>query len=156
MAAISWGVPKIWISKLGSNGSPTTWTAVPTPVEGTTTLTTTKGEKKEAKIEGGENEAVKYKRNTFALEFTIRAVKGRTKLAEDVNGVISGEYALKLQPEDASVEGIAIDRGTLSFEPTYSAEEGIQWKYTLDALVPTDTSRDSVEFEVITDPSSSD
>lgn len=152
MANLSWGVPTIWISKLGSNGQPTTWTKIPTPVEGTTALNTTKGDKKEAKIEGGENEAVKYNRNTFALEFTIRAAAGRSKIAEDVNGIISGEYALKLQPEDASVMGIAIDRGTLSFEPTYSAEEGVQWKYTIDALVPTDTDRNSIEFEVIEDP----
>lgn len=155
MAAVSWGKPKIWISKLGSNGSPTTWSEIPTPVEGTTTLATTKGDKKEAKIEGGENEAVKYNRNNFALEFTIRAVKGRSKLAEDKNGVIDGDYALKLQPEDASVQGLSIAKGTLSFEPTYSAEDGIQWKYTLDALVPDDPDTEMVEFEVITDPTQS-
>ena len=152
MAAISWGKPKIWISKLNTSGEPTTWKEVPTPAEGTTTLNTTKGDKKEAKIEGGENEAVKYNRNTFALEFTIRATKGREKLADDDDGVIDGEYALKLQPEDPTVEGLAIDRGTLSFEPTYTAEDGVQWKYTIDALVPSDTTRKSVEFEVITDP----
>ncbi len=155
MAAISWGKPKIWLSKLDAEGKPTTWESVPTPAEGTTTLNTTKGDKKEAKIEGGENEAVKYNRNTFALEFTIRASKGRVKLAEDDDGVIEGEYALKLQPEDPTVQGLSIDRGTLSFEPTYTTEEGIQWKYTIDALVPYDNSRKSVVFEVITSPTNS-
>ena len=152
MAEISWGKPKMWISKLDASNKPTTWKEIPTPVEGTTTLTTTKGDKKEAKIEGGENEAVKYNRNTFALEFTIRALKGRAKIAEDNDGVIDGNYTIKLQPEDPSVEGIAIDKGTLSFEPTYSSEDGVQWKYTLDALVPDDKDRSSVEFEVVEDP----
>lgn len=152
MSAMSWGKPKLWISKLGSDGQPTTWKEVPTPAEGTCTLTTTKGDKKEAKIEGGENEAVKYNRNTFVLEFTIRATKGRQKIAEDKNGVIDGDYALKLQPEDPTVEGLTIDKGTLSFEPTYSAEDGIQWKYSLDALVPDNKERNAVEFEIVTDP----
>lgn len=152
MANIGWGRPKIWISKLSAQGAPTTWTLVPTPQDGTTQLVVTKGDKKEAKIEGGENEAVKYNRNTYALEFTIRAAEGRTKLAEDNDGVIAGEYAIRLQPEDPDVTGIAIDRGTLSFEPSYTSEDGVLWKYTLDALIPTDTTRHSVEFEVITDP----
>jgi len=155
MASIGWGKPKIWISKLSALGAPTTWVEVPTPVQDSTQLVPTKGDKKEAKVEGGENEAVKYMRNTYALEFSIRAAEGRAKLAEDDEGVISGEYALKLQPEDPDVTGIAIDRGTLSFEPSYTAEDGVLWKYVLDALIPTDTTRKSVEFEVITDPTAS-
>ena len=151
MATISWGKPKLWLAKL-ANGVPTTWKAVPTPADGTTQLNTTKGEKKEAKIEGGEVEAVKYNRNNFSLEFIIRALGGREKLAEDDDGVIAGEYALKLQPEDPSVTGLYIPRGVLSFEPSYTAADGVQWKYTLDALVPEDTSLKSVNFQVITDP----
>lgn len=151
MASLSWGVCKIWIGKLGADGSaPTSWVAVPTPVEGSTQLTTSKGDKQEAKVEGGENEAVKYKKNTYTLEFEIRAAKGRSKIAEDDDGVIDGEYALILQPEDETVEGIKIDRGTLSMEPTYSSEEGTKWKYTIDALIP--ATGNTVKFEVVTAP----
>lgn len=151
MATISWGKPKLWLAKL-VNGTPSVWKPVPTPADGTTQLNTTKGEKKEAKIEGGEVEAVKYNRNNFSLEFIIRALGGREKLAPDDDGVIEGEYALKLQPEDPTVTGLYIPRGVLSFEPTYNAADGVQWKYTLDALVPEDTSLKSVNFQVITDP----
>lgn len=149
--SLSWGKCTIWISKLSDAGVATTWTKIPTPVEGSTTLSTSKGDKKEAKVEGGLYEGIKYNKNTYSLEFEIRAVKGRDKIAEDVDGVIDGEYKLLLQPEDSAVEGIQIDRGILSMEPSYTTEDGTKWKYTMDALIPSDESN-SVKFEVVTDP----
>lgn len=134
---LSWGKPTIKIGKLGANGAaPTTWIDIPTPVENSTKLTPTKGTKKEAKIEGGENEAVKYSANTYTFEFEIRAGKGRAKPVEDIDGVIAGEYAVKMQPEDSTVEGIVIDRSTMSEEETYDTENGKKWKYTFDVLKP--------------------
>lgn len=145
---LSWGKPTIKIGKLGANGAaPTTWIDIPTPVENSTKLTPTKGAKKEAKIEGGENEAVKYAANTYVFEFEIRAGKGRTKPVEDVDGVIAGEYAVKLQPEDPAVEGIIIDRSTMSEEETYDTENGKKWKYTFDVLKP--KTGNQVKHEVV-------
>ena len=114
MAQLSWGKPKIEFGKLGADGAaPTKWDKLEyDPVENSTKLTTSKGEKKEAKVEGGENEAVKYSRNTYAFEFEIRAAKGRSKPIEDEDGVVKEEYAVRLTPEDSSVEGILIDRAT--------------------------------------------
>lgn len=148
MAALSWGMPKLKIGKLGANSeAPTSWIDIPTPVENSTKLTPTKGNKQEAKIEGGDNEAVRYGKNTYVLEFEIRAAKGRQKPVEDNDGIIEGEYALKLQPEDPTVEGIIIERGVLSMEPTYDTENGTKWKYTLDALKP--ATGNTVKFEVV-------
>lgn len=145
---LSWGKPTIKIGKLGANGAaPTTLTDIPTPVENSTKLTPTKGTKKEAKIEGGENEAVKYAANTYVFEFEIRAGKGRTKPVEDVDGVIAGEYAVKLQPEDPTVEGIVIDRSTMSMEETFDTENGKKWKYTFDVLKP--KAGNQVKHEVV-------
>ena len=63
---LSWGKCTIKIGKLQSSGeAPSSWIDIPTPVENSTKLTPTKGAKKEAKIEGGENEAVKYAANTY-------------------------------------------------------------------------------------------
>lgn len=148
MAVLNWGMPKLKIGKLGANGeAPSSWIDIPTPVENSTKLTPTKGNKQEAKIEGGENEGVRYGKNTYVMEFEIRAVKGRAKPVEDNDGVIEGEYALKLQPEDPTSEGIIIDRGTLSMEPTYDTENGTKWKYTLDALKP--KTGNTVKFDVV-------
>ena len=82
------------------------------------------------------NEAVKYAANTYTFEFEIRAGKGRRKPVEDTDGVITGEYAVKLQPEDKTVEGIIIDRSVLSLEDTYDTDNGTKWKYTADVLKP--------------------
>lgn len=148
MAMLSWGKPTIKIGKLQANGeAPQSWIDIPTPVEDSTKLTPTKGNKVEAKVEGGENEDVRYGKNTYTFEFEIRAAKGRRKPVEDDDGVIEGEYAVKLQPEDPTVEGIIIDRGTLSMEPTYDPKNGTKWKYTLDALKP--KAGNTVKFEVV-------
>ncbi|WP_294470914.1 hypothetical protein [uncultured Bacteroides sp.] len=138
MAQLSWGKPTIEFGKCGANGAlPTEWTKLSCdPVEGSTKLTPTKGEKKEAKVEGGENEAVKYARNTYAFEFEIRAAKGRVKPILDSDGVVEGEYAFRVTPEDATCEGILIERSIVSLEESYDTAEGRKWKYTVDVLKP--------------------
>lgn len=145
---LTWGKPTIKIGKLGANGTaPTSWIDIPTPVENSSKLTPTKGAKKEAKIEGGENEAVKYAANTYAFEFEIRFGEGRTKPVDDIDGVIAGEYALKLQPENPTLKGIVIDRGVLSVEDTWDGENGTKLKYTLDVLKP--ATGNQVKHEVV-------
>lgn len=73
--------------------------------------------------------------------------KGRRKPVEDTDGVITGEYAVKLQPEDKTVEGIIIDRSVLSLEDTYDTDNGTKWKYTADVLKP--KTGNQVKFEVV-------
>ena len=134
MAQLSWGKPSIEFGKCSADGAaPTTWTKLPyDPVENSTKLTPTKGEKKEAKVEGGENEAVKYTKNTYTFEFEIRAAKGRTKPIEDEDGVVADEYAFRLTPENPECEGFLIERSTVSVEDTFDTAEGKKWKYTAD------------------------
>lgn len=148
MAELSWGKPKMKIAKLDTQGAVTgSWIEIPTPIEGTTQMNVQKGQKREAKIEGGENEAVKYAANTYALEFEIRSAKGRNKPIEDVDGIISGEYALLLQPEDPTADGIQIDRAVVSVEDSYDSENGIKWKYTFDVVKP--KKGEQVKYKVI-------
>ena len=58
MSKIGWGKPRIFIKRI--DGSDSTWKEVPTPVQDSTSLETTKGDKLEAKLEGGMNEDVLY------------------------------------------------------------------------------------------------
>ena len=138
MAQLSWGKPSIEFAKCGANGAaPTVWTKLAyDPVENSTKLTPTKGEKKEAKVEGGEVEAVKYAKNTYVFEFEVRAAQGRTKPIEDSDGVVEGEYAFRLVPENPECEGFLIERSIVSLEETYDTAEGKKWKYTADVLKP--------------------
>lgn len=134
MAVIGWGQPSIYIKKLG--GTSAKWQLVPTPAEGTTELSTEKGDKQEAKLEGGANEDVRYNKNTYALSFTLRMTKERIKLIEDQDGIIEDNYSLALVPEDENVPGFIIDKAQVSVEDTWSAEEGGMLTYTFDALQP--------------------
>lgn len=134
MAVIGWGKPRIFIKDL--NADVPKWEELPTPVEDSTTLETTKGDKQEAKIEGGENEDVKYSRNTYALNLNIRAAKGRKRPISDEDGVVAHNYAVVLQPEDKDVQGFAIEKSTVSVEDTFSSADGGIWAYSFDALKP--------------------
>lgn len=134
MAVIGWGKPRIFIKDLDAETP--VWEELPTPVEDSTTLETTKGDKQEAKIEGGENEDVKYGRNTYALNLSIRAAKGRQRPMSDEDGVIAHNYAVVLQPEDPMVQGFAIEKSTASVEDNFTSAEGGVWAYAFDALKP--------------------
>lgn len=135
MAVIGWGKPRILVKDLDEANAK--WQELPTPVEDSTELTTEKGEKKEAKIEGGEYEDVKYDKNTYALALRIRMAKGRTQPIPSADGVVEHNYAVMVQPEDPTVpSGISIDKSNVSCEETYTADEGGAWTYTFDALKP--------------------
>lgn len=134
MAVLGWGKPRVFVKDLDAT-SPK-WEELPTPVDGSTQLTTTKGDKQEAKIEGGENEDVKYGKNTYALALNIRAAKGRKRPISDSDGVVTHNYAVALQPEDKEVQGFCMEKTTVSVEDTFSTEEGGIWAYTFDALKP--------------------
>ena len=134
MAVIGWGKPRIFVKRIDETGG--TWKEVPIPVEDSTTLETTKGDKTEAKLEGGSNEDVKYGANTYALSYTIRVAKGKTQPFEQNDGYIEGEYKLALQPEDPKVPGFMIDKSVVSAEDGFSTTDGGTIVYTHDALKP--------------------
>ena len=133
-SGIGWGKPRIFVKDLDLS-SPK-WEELPTPVENSTELTTTKGDKQEAKIEGGENEDVKYGKNTYALALNIRAAKGRKRPISDSDGVVAHNYAIALQPEDPDVQGFCMEKATVSVEDTFTTADGGIWAYVFDALKP--------------------
>ena len=139
---LSWSTPNLDLIKLGDDSKIPTgdpdWINLPTPVQDSTVLTPTAGERMEAPIEGGALEAVLYKRNTYEFRFEIRALKGRNKPVEDFDGVVSGEYALRLTPMDPTNKGIQIDRMTMRMEQTWSATDGEKWLYICSVLAPVD------------------
>lgn len=144
MANIGWGKCRIMVKKAGG-----TWTEVPTPAEGSTVLSVTKGDKKEAKIEGGENEDVKYNRNNYALSYRIRAAKDRVKPIADNGGIINDNYEVAVQPEDPAVQGFMLSSTRVSIEDGFSTDEGGYWTYTHDALKP-DGDEPMIKWGVVT------
>lgn len=134
MSVLAWGKPRIFVKNLDEASAK--WKEVPIPVENSTQLTPTKGDKKEAKVEGGENEDVRYSKNTYALAYQIRIAKGKVMPFEHEDGIIAHNFAVAVQPEDPTVPGIMIDKSTVSAEDNFTAEEGGLITYTHDALKP--------------------
>lgn len=134
---LSWGKPTIsW--KTSTNGQPASgsWTIIDTPKEDTTQLTSSAGDNVEAKEEGGELVDVMFKKNTYTLEFDIFVKKGKALPWTDTDGIVSGEYAIEITPEDQNCVGIQIDRCTLRAETNYTSADGITVHYTATPLKP--------------------
>lgn len=136
MAIISWGKPKIEYAK-SVNGVPTgPWTQIDTPKEDTTQLTATQGDKKEATEEGGAVVDVRYGESSYQLVFTLYAKKGKVKPLPDSNGVIAGNYAWRITPEDPACEGVLIENSTVSMQIGFTPADGKTWIYTADVIQP--------------------
>lgn len=73
----------------------------------------------------------KYARNTYAFEFEVRAAKRISETDQDSDGVVEGEYAFRLIPEDAECEGILIERSVVSVEESFDTAEGKKWNIQL-------------------------
>lgn len=131
---IGWGMCTVIIKDLDVAGAK--WLVLATPKENSTTLTPTKGDKKEATIEGGENEDVKYGKNKYALVYTIRRNTDRKKPMKDVDGIVEHRYAVFVQPENYKVPGPKIDLSVVSLEDPFDTTDGGQLTYTHDALKP--------------------
>jgi len=138
MAILSWGRPKVETAP-SVNGAPeatAVWTAFPEIKEGTAKLTATKGNKTEALQEGGETVDVRYAKNKFAFECEVFVKKGDTRPIDDEDGLVVGDHALRLTPEDAATEGFKIDCATVSVEESWSSADGKMLKYTFDVKKP--------------------
>ena len=138
MSVITWGKPKIEIAKYEDGALPQSpvWKEIPTPKENTTTLTSEKGDKKEAKVEGGELVDVKVGKNKYTFEFELYKTRGMVLPIEDEDGVVVDNYAVRLTPEDETLEGFIIEKSSVSVEKNWSSEDGETLKYTFEALKP--------------------
>ena len=135
---VDWGKPRIWVKDVDTTGAK--WYELPTPVEDSTQLVPTKGEKKEAKIEGGDNEDVLYKKSTYTLSFNIRKLRNSDGTMRKApfpveDGIVTNRFAVMLQPEDPQCEGFYIESTTVGVDDTYTAADGAMWQCQLDALV---------------------
>jgi hypothetical protein len=136
MSKIGWGKPTLEIAPIGADGILGTFTKLPIPVQDSTQLTTEKGNKLEAFLEGGGLLDVRYDKNKYTCEFELYRAKGVSKPITDDDGIVMTEYALRLTPEDPTVEGWLMQRASVSVEETWAANIGHKWKYTFEALEP--------------------
>ena len=138
MSVLSWGKPKLEIVLLVDGAIPAspTWVELDVPVENTTKLTPEKGARKEAREEGGGIIDIKTEKSKYMLEFELFAKKGVSKPITDNDGIIAGDYAIRLTPEDVTMEGFQIEKAAVSVEDTWDSENGGKWKYSFEAMTP--------------------
>jgi hypothetical protein len=138
MAILSWGKCKIETtpSTDGAPGEPQSWTELDTPKKDTTKLTPTTGEEILAQEEGGEVVDARYGKTTYQLEFDLFVKKGKKRPFEDIDGLIAGEHAFRITPEDDTCEGIQIDRSVVRCEENYTTADGKMLHYVAKCLKP--------------------
>lgn len=144
---ISWG--KITIEarayKSTAYSDSDTWTTLSIPVEGSTQLNITEGETKEAKEEGGALVDSVTGANTYELVFRLFVKKTDSAayptLLTPTNGVVSGEFAFKVKPEDSGCYGVEIPRSSVRCLEQFTSDEGITLEYHAKAILdPVDSS----------------
>lgn len=149
MAQIGWGKNRHGVRDITDSGKG--WRELPTAAEDTWEVTTEKGDKLEAKLEGGQNQDVKYKENTNTITFDIRVAKGQKKPFDDKNGIIAKEYEYFSQPEDPEVpSGIMVSRARISCEVKATDAEGMTLTYTVEPLEPADKTKKPMQMGKVT------
>lgn len=148
MAQIGWGRPRPVVRNRTQD---TGWRELPTPADGTFELATEKGDKLEAKLEGGAYEDVQYKGNTNTITFDIRVNKNRKKPFDDNNGIIAGDWEFYSQPEDPTVPaGLHATIARISCEVKSTSADGTTYTYTVEPLQPEDKSIAPLEIGLVT------
>lgn len=135
MAVILWGKPTITITAVKGTSTKLT---VPTPVADSTSLSTETGNKHTADIEGGGYEAVRYDKNTFTLEFSVRFAAGRDMPFEDVSsdGTVQGTYSFAVTSEETGAPTMTIAEASVHYEDEFSASDGAARHYFAESLTP--------------------
>lgn len=135
---ITWGKPKIEFAKTVAEGTePTSFETMPTQQEGTVVLSTTVATPDELFGEGHELVARRAKRPTYVLVMDVFIEAGGERPIEAVDGVIADNYAVKLTPEDDTLDGFIFKSSQVDAEETWSSAEGTKVRYTFTAMKPT-------------------
>ena len=134
MAVIGWGKPSIFVKNLDDSSS--TWVKIDTPKEDTTQVTPTKGDTLEATEEGGGTVDRKTKKSTYELTYQLFIKKGKLQPFNVIDGVVEGNYAVAVQPEDAEIPGVYMGKTTIGAEEAMTSADGALITYTHSALIP--------------------
>ena len=146
MAEISWGKCSLLVGKYAAGVTSdfeieklgTNCVMVDTPVNSSTTINIEEGEKHEAEIEGGDNEAVRSDADKYSVEFDIRRAKDRPVIGANGLGQQDGTFVIGIQPENPAAPSILIEAASVKRGISYTSSDGIYDHYTADAIVPKD------------------
>ncbi len=134
MSVISWGKCSIYVKDLSTTGA--NWKKLDTPKEDTTQVTPTKGDTLSATEEGGGTVDRKTKKSTYELAYQLFVKKGVVQPFKTIDGVVEGNFAVAVQPEDAELPGVYMGKTSVGAEEAYTTADGALITYTHAALIP--------------------
>lgn len=165
MASVSWGAPTLELFKLtaGQVIDDTTakgdWSAKPDYIEikgsrlleGSTTLETSAGEEKTLKNAFGLDVDSKVKPSSYTFNTSvIRQKTDATDVIESNNGIVSGEWAFRLVPEDEGTLGFVFRKCSISVSKAWSEDNGVLENLTIKGVQPNGSDTEICKILTIT------
>ena len=139
---LGWGTPVISYAKLITGGTAGAFTALPTPIDGTTSITYEDGASRDAVLEGGIIYATLRQpgKVTFKADYLIGGADDiKTWFGGTTEGYLPDEYAIKIEPQLTGAKKWQLNRVTLSVSQEYTPSgNGYILHVTGDVLIPTD------------------
>lgn len=152
MASTSWGAPTLQFVPLETNAVPPTGTwdkeeglitiEADIILEGSTTLNTEEGETKTLKNALGNNVDSKKMPSSYTLETSIIRTKGSTPKFAASNGIVAGDYAMRLIPEDPAAIGIQFGKCNIAVNKGWDEDQGLLDILTVSGVVPNGTDKE--------------
>lgn len=155
MASISWGAPTLEFFKLtagqvlaDSDVNAKSWATKTGYVkiegsrilEGSTTLETSQGETKTLKNAHGIDVDSKILPSSYNFQTSvIRQKTDRTDTIASKNGIVEGEWAMRLIPEDSETLGFCFRKCSISVQKGWSEEQGILEIISVNGVQPNGT-----------------
>lgn len=141
MAILSWGECDVFHAASAGGVAPKRsegWEELPTPKEETTKLTAEAGTEKTATEEGGAIVDYMPGKNTYTMEFDLFRKKGEElpEWLKDEDGVVPGEHAFRVEPQDKAAWSILVERASVRVEDGYSTADGSTAHVVAKALKP--------------------
>lgn len=134
MSTVSWGGPKLQFIPIAAGASPAagSWSGVTGLVEisaddlleDSSQLNTTEGEVKELKNEFGVVVDRKQLPASYVFTTGIIRKKGVAAKFSAVNGVVAGDWAMRLIPEDVHTVGFQFDKCNITITKGWNGDQG--------------------------------
>lgn len=146
MSTVSWGGPKLQFIPLAANAvAPTgSWSAVTGLIEipaddlleNSSTLETSEGDVMELRNEFGVIVDRKQRPSSYVFTTSVIKKKGYTSKFTSNNGIVSGDFAMRLIAEDSATPGFEFGKCNITTANAWTAEQGSLENLTVSGVEP--------------------
>lgn len=158
MSVVSWGAPTLQFYPL-ANGTPPTTSWHPSTgllsgvieisgdilLENSSALETTAGDEKTLRNEKGVDVDRKRLPSSYVFNTSIIKKKAYTSPFTAHNGIVEGDYAMRLIPEDPTTIGFQMAKCNLGLDKGWDSQQGALDVLRVNGVQPDDTSKDICE-----------